>query len=599
MKLARRALFASVAVSLVVSAVAVTASAADKGKAEAKLKAALRAEDSKQITEACDELEEVGGKEGLDVVLGYVKQVEGQTYWQLIGGAAGFRDKAGLEYLGDWIVKASNDSGAKKGLARDLTFGLQNNSSLYVPLAFAKILEKGAFDVQLVAADQLGQIRAVESIDALVKALLKEAKGDANLKGRIEAALRNLTGENQGDPSNWELWWKNNRDKGVPEKKSGSGGAGGTMEKPNEGGIVTLEKAAPKRVIVLAATGDEPAEDQKAEVNDFDYDTMQAVLTTYKIPHVVVKRKSFDADPAKYLKDCYALLINCHQINKQCVCPNCQPPEGDKANRMMHCNHKCNVHIEKTYALSQAALDAIKNWVENEGGFLYTEDWGLVETTGKIWPNLVTAGDSKGGPKLVRKAKEKPEVGWYEHIPVKLQPAPGSTTNPLMRGVWQKPKKAEPIKVDPHAPPVTAEKPAESLSKPLEHMWTVDDESPQIDIKDPGTVIPLLQAEDLTKVGDGFSKFVAVTFRVGGGTPKPEKPRQATGGGAGGDKPVVDRGTGEWSAKAKGGRVLHTMSHFGHQGGGTDDGQALFNLIINFLQEAEKRHGVGAGDDSK
>jgi hypothetical protein len=33
------------------------------------------------------------------------------------------------------------------------------------------------------------------------------------------------------------------------------------------------------------------------------------------------------------------------------------------------------------------------------------------------------------------------------------------------------------------------------------------------------------------------------------------------------------------------------MSHFGHQGGGTDDGQCLFNLIINFLLEAAKRHG--------
>ena len=49
------------------------------------------------------------------------------------------------------------------------------------------------------------------------------------------------------------------------------------------------------------------------------------------------------------------------------------------------------------------------------------------------------------------------------------------------------------------------------------------------------------------------------------------------------------RGTGEWSQNSKSGRVLHTLSHFGHQSG-SQDGQALYNLLANFLLEANKHH---------
>jgi len=569
MKLAQRTLFASVALAFVVAA----ANGADKAKAEQKLNAALKAQDSAKVTEACDELLGLGGPEALKVLLSKVDKTEGQIYWQLVGAASGFKDRPALEELGKFIVSAQ--SGAKLGLSRDLVFGLQNNTSGYAAVPLGIVLEKGKYDLQLMAVDQLAVTRSTDSIDALVAAFKKEAKGDAQLRDRIEKALISLTGQNLGDPGNWEGWWKEQRSKGVPEKPAGEGGAGGTLEKPRDKEInTTVEKGSKGRVIVLACIGDDEA-DKKAEPNDFDYDHMQDVLKEIKIPYTLVKRKSFELDPKKWLKDCYALLINCHQMNKQCVCEGCQPPEGDLTNRMMHCNHKCSTHIEKTYAINQGGLEAIKAWVENDGGFLYTEDWGIVETLQKLWPGKVTTGGNGDQTRTIRKQKED-KSGWEKTIPVKLVPSPGSTSNPLLRGVWQAPRKNE-AKPDPAESGGSREK---SPAKPLEHTWQVDDESPAIEIVDKANVIPLLESPEVGKLTEG-RPVVAVTFRVGNAA---GKPKQATGPGG------KDKGSGEWSLSSKGGRVLHTLSHFGHQGTGSEDGQALYNMLLNFLLEAAKRH---------
>jgi hypothetical protein len=590
MKLARNALLVTFAL---VAGIATTAVAADKGKAEAKLKAALGAQDAEKVREACDELIDVGGKDALNVILNVIAspQLPDQLYWQLIGGASGFHDEPALMELAKQVVAHQNDKGARGSLSRDLLFGLQNNNAPERAKAVGSILKTGIYDLQLLAVDQLAQLRSVDSVDALVECYKKEGtKGDPELRHRLINALKTLTDQTFQDPADWAKYWEGQRAQGVPAPKAagGGGGSGGTMEKPRDkefGG--TVEKMPPKHVIVLANVGDAPG-DEKPEQDDIDYDTMQTVLTQFKIPHIVVKRKTFEADPGKFLKDAYAVLINCHQMNEHCVCPNCKPPEGDLTNRMMHCNHKCNVHKNVTYALKQDTLNAIKDWVENQGGFLYTEDWGLVETVQKLWPDKVECGSTGSGEKktlkLVRKQKED-KSGWYPHIPCKLVPAKGNTSHPLMRGVWEKPKKAEaPKKEEPGEAGGTRAR-ENSPAKPLEHMWTVDDESPAIDIKDPNSVIALLEAPDLVKIGDGFSQVVAVTFRAGKAKPQPKK--QATGPDS--DEGKV-KGTGEWATNSAGGRVLHTMSHYGHQGGGTDDGQCLFNLIVNFLLEAAKRH---------
>jgi hypothetical protein len=581
MKLMRLALLLSFTVGILAG----TARGIDRGAAEAELKQAVTNGNADGVTKAVDELIDLGGKDSLKAVADMAVQAQQATsiYWQLVGGASGFRDRPALEELGDFIIKHQAD---RTGISRDLLFGLQNNSSDNAAIPLARVLKDGKFDLQLVAADQLATVRSADAVDALIAALKKEEKGDPQLKDRIHNALVILCGDDQGDSGNWDGWWKVQRSKGVPPKKEG--GAGGTGIR---GGDIKkfVTDSDPKHIIVLSA--ESPG--TKPETNDFDYDHMESILDQFKIPHTVVKRLDFEKDPDSYLKGAYAVLINCHQINDMCVCPDCQGgPQGNLTNRLGACNPKCHVHIIKNYALKQPTLDRLKSWVENEGGYLYTEDWGLAETTAKCWPDLVGTGGAKE-PVLVRK-QTADKKGFEQHISVKLVPVPGVTSHPLMRGVWQK-AKPDPQPAGPSDPNGGTKSRVESPAKPLEHQWQVDDESPAIEIKDAGKVTTLLMSDELDKVvkdwlpsQGGDWRVVAITFRVGNGAPPApkDKPKINTGGGG------KERGAGDWSTGAamKGGRVLHTMSHFGHQSQ-DEDGQALYNLLLNFLTEAGKRHG--------
>jgi hypothetical protein len=508
---------------------ALPALAADRGKAEKALKDALAAESAEGIQTACDDLIECGGKESINVILGLAPRVEGSMYWQLANAASGFKDAPALDELGKFIVAHQSDS--KSSLSRDLLFGLQNNHSDHVVAPLGYVLEKGSFDLKLLAVDQLALNRSIETIDALVAGYKHEDKGDEELKKRIENALHLLTGESFGSATDWETWWKGQRPSGVPAPKAkageGGGATGGTMEKPRDNEWHgTIEKLGKERIVVLEGC----------------YDETQSILEANKIPHTVAKKADFDADPSKYLKDAFALLINCDD------CYEGKPPgaPGSGGKRM-----------------SDKTLQAIKQWVEGEGGYLFTEDWGLIDVTSVLWPDKVETLGGAVPPML-------------DEATVKLVPVKGSTTHPLMRGVWQKPRKAAPDKKEDEGK--TKER-VESPAEPLKHTWKVDNLSAAIKIVDPQNVIPLLESEELAKAKNGTAA-VAVTFRVGTWNPGPKK--QATG-------PGASPRTAEFSSYARGGRVLHTISHFGHQSS-EDDGQALQNLLINFMLEAAKHH---------
>jgi hypothetical protein len=530
MKRPRTAAGPAILLSLAFSVLAVEA--ADKAKAEKALKEALGAENAAGVQAACDELIEAGGKDAMGAILGLAPKVEGAFYWQLVGAASGFRDQPALDELGKFVVAHQSD--AKSSLSRDLVFGLQNNKSerVIAPLSF--VLEKGGYDLKLMAVDQLALLRSLESIDALIASYKREEKGDAELKARLENSLRLLTGESFGDAANWEGWWKVQRAKGIPEAKASPAGAGagsGTMEKPRDNEFQgTVEKLTKERVIVLTGC----------------YDEVEQILEGRKIPHTAVKKTDFDADPKKYLAEAYAVLVNCDD------CYEGKPP---------------GVPDSHGKRLSQGTLDALKSWVENQGGFLFTEDWGLIDVTAVLWPDKVSTMNGAAIPPMI------------DEITVKLTPARGNTSHPLMRGVWQKPRKIE----APAAPgeEKTKEK-VESPAQPLQHKWKVDNLSAGIKIVDTVNVVPLFESDELAKAPNA-TQYVAVTFRVGKWEPK-HPAGTATGGGGGSSKT-----TGEFAAHAKGGRVLHTLSHFGHQSS-EDDGQALQNLLTNFLLEAAKHH---------
>ena len=92
----------------------------------------------------------------------------------------------------------------------------------------------------------------------------------------------------------------------------------------------------------------------------------------------------------------------------------------------------------------------------------------------------------------------------------------------------------------------------------------------------------------LASAASPVSAGTAKVLRVGTFKPDPGSKRTATGPGAG-SAPASSGRTQEFNPLAKGGRVLHVMSHYGHQSS-KDDGQALQNLLVNFLLEATKHH---------
>ncbi len=331
-----------------------------------------------------------------------------------------------------------------------------------------------------------------------------------------------------------------------------------------------MERAAPANFVVLSGDRTGAGDDER----DNDFDKIEAILARREIKHTVVKKFEFEKNPKKYLEGCHALLVNCNRISPYCACQKCfERPPGETKNRLgPGCNPACTVHKTVCYRLSKDALAAIKTWVETEGGFLYTEDWGILDVIEEIWPDKVVSGTGATTPtqepRLLRQRKPDGQ-SWEPHFSVFLRPGHGSPSHPLMRGVWQR------SPAPPAAPGEggTTEK-APPPGQVFVHHWQIDDEAPAIEVQDAATVTTLLESEDLAKMADG-NGAVAITFRPG---IAPNKGKTGTGGGG---------GTGEYT-RSKSGRVLHTISHFGHQDT-SEDGQALENLLLNFLLEASKQ----------
>ncbi|MBI3724417.1 hypothetical protein HY251_10755 [bacterium] len=561
---------------------------ADRAAATKALNEGIASHDGQKIKKACEELIQAGGKESFDILIKLAEKTEDrEVYYQVSGAATGFEGSAELEELGNYIIGHQKDK-AGLALSRDLLFRLQNNPSNYVAVPLAKILKDGVYDLQLVAVDQLAKCRSADAVDALIEGLKREDKGDPQLKARLTSALVSIAGQDKGDIANWEGWWKEQKPKGVPEATNSA--AGGTTGPRDLERGTTITKQKKKNVIVLAAFSPE----SKPEYNDFDYDSVQDILQKHEYPHKVVKRADFEKNPDKYLIDAYALLINCHYVIKCCRCPDCTNKDGPMSNRRFTiCNPQCPKHDWGSYALSKATLEKIKKWVE-EGGFLYTEDWGLVESTGQLWPDKISMMPGPGldpqtreSTKAATTIRQKiPGGGWIPRFAIRISPGKGNTTHPLMRGVWDLPKPApKPPGDDPNAGKTTTRE--ESPAEELKRKWDIEDDSPIIEIHDHDHVYVLIESEDLDR--DELAKLVrgniavAVTFRVG-----PTQERKVTVTGA------QSRATGEWSVASKGGRVLHTVSHYGHQNS-KEDGDALDNLLLNFLMEAQKHHEANAG----
>lgn len=554
-----------------------------------ELKKGVASQSAEQVEKALEGLIEAGGENAFEAVVKVLAATSRggseQIYWQLVSGASGFRDRPALAALGEFLVK----KGKKAPYGRDLLFGLENNSSPFVTTALGPVLENGSYDMQLMAADQLAMVRTVASVDLLVAALEREGdRGDPELRRRLIASLRTVTKQEMGDALNWIGWWKANRAGGVPEPEAQPRGGQFASSTMNKDRAERLESAKrdPRRIIVLSSKL--PDDHPKEPGRDYDLDHMEQVLSGMGIAHTVVLKTHFEADPQKYLKDAWTVLINCNYIQTQCICKTCREllakasNKGPKKNRLFGCPDGCNQHENVSYRLKKETVEELERWVE-AGGYLFTEDWGLIEVIEVAWPELVTT------QKIATKGPDGKNEGpnLVKSMTVQIVPGRGMTSQPILRGVFTRPRPParEPSEEDEGGGTRVRDLPT-NPARPPKHEWVIDDESPSIEVRDQGAVTVLMRSDDLAAI-TGNDGPVAVSFRVGKGTPRTsERDRPTTGGTLEGKS----RGKGAWSERLPGGRVLHVMSHFGKQQGSQDDTFVLQNLILNFITESAEQH---------
>ncbi len=582
-------------VGLLLAAPAILASVAlaapDVRSLGGELKKGVAGQSAERVQKALEGLIEIGGEDAVEAVvkvLGATARGGGEEiYWQLVSGASGFQDRPALAALGEFLVK----KGKRAPYGRDLLFGLENNGSPFVTAALGPVLEDGSYDMQLMVADQLAMVRTVESVDLLVAALEREGDdGDPELRRRLLASLRTITKQEMGDALNWIGWWKANRKDGVPEPEAQPRAGQFASSTMNKDRAERLESATkdPRRIIVLSSKL--PDDHPKEPGRDYDLDHMEQVLSGMGIAHTVVLKAEFEAEPERYLEHAWTILINCNYIQTQCICKTCREllakatNKGPKKNRLYGCPPGCSRHENVSYRLEQATVERLERWVE-AGGYLFTEDWGLIEVIEVAWPELVTT--QKIATKGPNGKEEEPTL--VKSMTVQIVPGRGTTSQPILRGVFTRPRPParEPSDDDGDGEGGTRVRDLPTNpAKPPKHQWVIDDESPSIEVQDAGAVTVLMRSDDLAAV-TGNDGAVAVSFRVGRGKPRTsERDRPTTGGTLEGKS----RGKGAWSEDLPGGRVLHVMSHFGKQQGSQNDTFVLQNLILNFIVESNEQH---------
>ncbi len=191
----------------------------------------------------------------------------------------------------------------------------------------------------------------------------------------------------------------------------------------------------------------------------------------------------------------------------------------------------------------------------DKGGYLFTEDWELEEIIEPEWGDVLWHST------------------YLKEQEVSVFPKPGAGTHPYLKKIFVKP----PTKKEGGGTTVE-----EDVSK-LDYLWKIDLDSPAISIKNKSRVTILMCSETLLYQSekDGGSDAVAVTWLSGGGN---EPDPVATG-----------KAIPQTIAGMKGGRVIHTLAHFGKQSdssGGQKGEYSLQNLLINFLIEANERRGL-------
>lgn len=488
-------------------------------------------------------------------------------YWILIESVAAFRTPMAYTELGEFIVQSRQHP-----MARDLMHALQKGQHKYLNRVVRRVLASAPMDLQLMAVDMSARLQFRRTVDILLPVYAREQAAEkdkpSELKLRILFALEALTLQRMGDSlANWQGWWEANRHKGLivlrqeAEDHEGQTGLIQPLDPVRQRQFIELEKLAGKLLVIKGCTA-------RNGVNT-NFDHIENVLERLGLrPDVWEKTRLEDKD-CPPLQRYAAVFINCTQINPFCQSPGHQGGEN-VGNRLRRCLGP-NPHDEFLGKMRDPALQRIKAYVEG-GGHLFTEDWVLVEVLEVLFGDYVGAGTKLS-----------------EGV-VEIRASRGSTSHPLLRGVFVPPVKLEDYDfgldedddfdgadtagedydptveddvadesqaggltgVDPDASEEAMEL-VDLEVEQIKHTWKIDNESPSIKVRS-RKVTTLIVSPDLERLcGD---PAVAVTFPVGRGV------------------------------------ILHVLSHFGKQASARDEA-TIENVLVNFLLEVNIRTRSG------
>jgi len=531
------------------------AAAESLSAAKSALKRAIVASDTEAVDRELEGLCQMGGPAAMKLVLTFLRKIpasEDSLYWSFLGGAISFTDRAALETLGKFVKKRKSQP-----IARDLLYGLAKSSSPHVVPAFRELLFDSPPEVRLLIAKRISRVRSREAVETLIELLGAESEKRPAEPTRLAwiaiEGLTAITGKELGPSDvNWRGWWEQNKTKPLPRPEDLEGVSGRTAveylklspDRARRDAFLGVEKADPKAIVVLSAQFTKKAK------KDLNNDYMEHVLSDMDIPHSVVRREDFlDYN----LKGVGAILVNCAQFHKFCICPTCKP-SGETKNRLKTCSG-CNVHKEFSGRLSGAAIEKIRKFVF-AGGYLFCEDWTIKELVEPAFPGLVAAGT------VLRTGV------------VDVMPSRGMGSHPYLEGIF------EPEFTDLYDPPASEDGagqggaateaiPLEELAEPgpstivVKHRWMIDDESFALHVLKKKRIVPILTSGQLGKRAEGDG-LVALAFRPG----KSKIP-------AGSRR--VPPGTP--------GVVTVVLSHFGKQDS-VEDELSIQTLLLNFLLDA-------------
>jgi len=324
-----------------VAACVLVASADDYSRLKKQLLRAVRTNDLELAEKALTGLLEIGDAKAARIIITVaadVPQNQNRLYWQMINTLSVFTDPEALAELGKLMVSY----GGKRAIGRDVLFALQRNKTLGAVRALKEVLTaKCPRDMREMAAEMLGSIRRVESVDALIEALKKSF--NKPIKDVINDSLRVLTGMPIPPiAKEWEQWWSENRARGLPKKREGGlGKYTGTvvdeLDDVRKRRMFGGEKIKLKVLVITACCDkrwpDFPKDPDAREDVPVVFDRIEDITRRMGIETIVVYRWQFEKPDYKIPDDVLVVCINCTQIHPFCICKHCRPV-GQKHNRL-------------------------------------------------------------------------------------------------------------------------------------------------------------------------------------------------------------------------------------------------------------------------